>query len=659
MIKIFRNIFASALVLFAAVSCVDDRNNFMVDDSLGFSVATNENLINCFGFEGEYNFSIIKSGKGFDGAVATVETSYSYLEAYNGANGTSYVPFPEEYYTLSGSEFQFAASDVVKDVTVTWDADKVHDLIKANPGIEYAIPLKVSSNDLNVNKGRDVLVINISKAKVDFVKSKYDALAVLAEPRRTTESIKMEINALYPEAVGVNFSIENDLAAAYIAEKGLAGYTTVPEEIAGLITLPENNKAIIPANTKEFTLDLTLDTGVFFEEGSDELPELFEGYILPVRAVSVDSEGIVVGNDLVYVHITSTYVLPLEFTPVWGFYSGAWFTSIGGFGAGDRNVAVDEKYVYVPQSQVGGEYVVYTFSVEDGTVGKLKTPSDVKKGDGFTVCAAKVIKNGVEAVNEGNDFLAVFNMTQGANDFVMYAYVDGVENDPKVVTLMGAVDSEARLGDRVNVIGNLKDGVEIIAKDMKTDVVYSYKFKGEVPSSIEPAKISVSGMPATGWQVGSLYVHPDNRNQAVLTTTEGGYFMNSADGASYSMEGWTGGFNGLGGCTDFHFLTVNDVEYISFVKLEETNGSRNRGRVIVLENKGGEAEFKSTLEKAFDEKAPIAFSTPTQHADDFTVPSSAVAGNSAIGLALYETESSILMAALQQNGGLSLYRLTK
>lgn len=655
MIKIFRNIFASAMVLFAAVSCTDDRDNFMVDDSLGFSVATNENLIQCFGFEGEYDFSIIKSGKGFEGAVVTVETSNSYLEAYNGAHGTSFVPFPADYYTLSASEFEFGVNDIVKDVTVTWDVDKVHDLIKENPTIDYVIPLKVSSNDLAVNKGREVLVINISKAKVDFVKSKYEALAVLAEPRKTTESIKMEINAAYPEAVGVNFSIENDLAAAYIADNNLEGYTTVPEDIASLITLPQGNKTMIPANTKEFTLDLTLDTGVFFEDGSNELPELFEGYILPIRAVSVDSEGIIIGNDLVYVHITSTYVLPLEFAPVWGFYSGAWFTSIGGLGGGDRNVAVDDKYVYVPQSEVGGDFIVYTFSVEDGAVGKLKVPSDVKKGDGFTACAPKMLKNGVSGINGGKDVLAVFNMTQGANDFVMYAYINGVENDPKVVTFTGGA---GRLGDRVNVIGNLADGLEVIAKDMKSDDVYSFKLQGDIPASVEGKKIAVSGV-STGWQAGSLYMHPDNRNKAVFATTEAGFFMNSADGVSYVKEDWTGGFAGLGGCYDFHFFTVNDVEYISFVKIEETNGARNRGRVIVLENKGGEAEFKATLEKAFDEKAPIAFSTPTQHADDFTVPSSAAAGNSAMGLAVYETESSIFMAALQQNGGLSLYRLTK
>ena len=656
--KIFRNIFASALVLLSTVACVDDRNNSMVDDSLGFSVAVNENLIELHSFEGKYDFSIIKSGKGFDEAVVTLSTSNSMLEKFNAARGTAYVPFPSDLYSLSASEFQFDVEEVFEPVTVSWDVDKVNDLIAENPDLDYVIPLRLTSTDLEVNAGRDLLVVSISKAKVGFVKPSYNALAVLAEPRVSTESIKMQINASYPEAVAINLIVDNDLAAAYIKDNNLTGYTAIPEEYAGLVSLPEGNKAIIPAKTKEFTLDLTMNTGVVFKGDSEELPELFEGYVLPIRAVSVDSDGIILGNDIVYVVITSTYVLPLDFVPVWGLYTGAaatsWFEAINGAAGGDRNVAVDDKYVYVPESKVGGEYIVYTFSVEDGTVGKLKTPSSVKKGDGFTSCAPKVIKNGVSTINNGNDILIVANMTQGDSDFVIYAYVDGVENDPKVVTLSGA----GRLGDKINVYGNLNDGLEIIAKDMKSDDVWSFKLQGEIPASVTGTKVPVSGI-STGWQAGSLYMHPDDRNQAVLTTTEGGYFLTSADGVSYNTQAWNAGFVGLGGCHDFQFFTVNDIEYISFVRLEEFNGARNKGRVIVLENKKGSNEFKSTLEKAFNDKAPIAFSTPTQHADDFSAVSGAVASNSAMGLSIYETESSIFMATLQQNGGLSLYRLSK
>lgn len=655
--KFFRNITIAAMALSAAVSCLDDRNNFMVDDSLGFNTATDENVIELFTFEGKYDFSVIKSGKGFDGAKATVEPSNAYLMTYNEENRTAYVPLPKDCYSLSTNNVSFGEKEVSEKVTVTWDVDAVNALLDEEPLNEYVIPIRVTSKDLEVNNGRELLILSVSKPVIDFKKPEFETLAVLAEPRVSTESIPMKMTTGYPEDVTVTLAVENDLVAEYVERKNLTGFTAVPEEYAGLISFPADNKLVIPAGKKEFNLDLTMDTGVMFGDDETVLPELFEGYVLPVRATSVSTNGIVLGEDLVYVVITSTYVLPLDFVELWGKYTGtsktSWFTSteIAGNENGDRNVAVDDKYVYVPDChKVGGNYSVFRFSIEDGSVDKVKAPAAPEVGDGFTSCTAKIMKNGVESINGGKDFLVVTNMTQSGS-LVLYAYTNGTDEEPQKVTLVGGAD---RIGDKISIYGNLKDGVEILALNWSTGKsVYSFKFQGEIPESVTGTTISVD---CTTTGTGGFYMHPSDRNKAIATTTGGSYFMTSSDGASYTTEPWTAGFAGMAECHDFSYFTINDTEYIAYVQriIGET-----KGKAVILENKEGVQGFKEILEKSDDPKPPVAFSSPTADATDFEVSSSVPMGHSALGLSIYETETAVYMAALQQSGGLSVYKLNK
>ena len=57
--KIFRNIFVSAMTLASVVACVDDRNNYMVDDSFGFNNAIDENVTELAIYGGSYELAVI------------------------------------------------------------------------------------------------------------------------------------------------------------------------------------------------------------------------------------------------------------------------------------------------------------------------------------------------------------------------------------------------------------------------------------------------------------------------------------------------------------------------------------------------------------------------------------------------------------------------
>lgn len=656
--KFFRNTMIAAMALSAAVSCVDDRNNFMVDDSLGFNNEAGKNVIELYAFEGKYDFSVIKSGKGFTGAKVTVEPSNAYLMEYNEENRTSYVPLPKDCYTLSTNEISFGEKEVSEKVTVSWDIDKVHAVLAEEPLCEYVIPIRITSKDLEVNDSRKLLILSVSKPVIDFKKPEYETLAVLAEVRESTESIPMKMTTGYPEDITVKFSIDNSLVDEYIERKRLDGYTAVPEEYEGFVSLPQDNELVIPAGTTEFSLDLSMNTAVFFGEDASSLPELFEGYVLPVRATEVSTEGVVLGEDIVYVVITSTYVLPLDFIELWGKYTGAskvsWFVSAEGTLNCDRNVAVDDKYVYVPDCQGQGKnFSVFRFSIEDGSVSKVKVPTTpVIAPDDFTSCTAKIMKNGVESINEGKDFLVVANMSFAAN-LTLYAYVDGTDAEPKIISLTGGA---GRIGDRISIRGNLKDGVEILAKsyDNATDI-YSYKFQGEIPTAVTGTKVVVSEATTTNG-MGGLYPHSADRNQAVYTSTGGSYFVTSNDGENYQIKPWTAGFAGMAECHDFSFFTINGTEYIAFV---QRIIGESKGKAVILENKEGVQGFKEILEKSDDPKPPVAFSSPTADATDFEVSSSVAMGHSALGLSVYETENAVYMAALQQSGGLSVYKLNK
>ena len=75
-------LFASA----ALAGCEDNRNNFMVDDTLSF--VNEEQYAGVSVYNGKYEFAILKNGKGQQSAKALLSVSETALAEYNAANGT-------------------------------------------------------------------------------------------------------------------------------------------------------------------------------------------------------------------------------------------------------------------------------------------------------------------------------------------------------------------------------------------------------------------------------------------------------------------------------------------------------------------------------------------------------------------------------------------
>lgn len=75
-INMWKLLFAALIASTAMVACKDERNNYMVDDTISF-LATDNQLINVALYNEECDLTVIKSGKGQTGATARLEVSGS------------------------------------------------------------------------------------------------------------------------------------------------------------------------------------------------------------------------------------------------------------------------------------------------------------------------------------------------------------------------------------------------------------------------------------------------------------------------------------------------------------------------------------------------------------------------------------------------------
>ena len=90
-------LFASA----ALAGCEDNRNNFMVDDTISF--VNEEQYAGVSVYNGKYELAILKNGKGQQSAKALLSVSETALAEYNTANGTNYAVLPVNSSRLRGT----------------------------------------------------------------------------------------------------------------------------------------------------------------------------------------------------------------------------------------------------------------------------------------------------------------------------------------------------------------------------------------------------------------------------------------------------------------------------------------------------------------------------------------------------------------------------
>lgn len=283
-----RDIFKLLLVVLSVAAvlagCNDERNNYMVDDTVGFVMS--DPYVGVSLLNEEYQLAIIKSGKGSQDATARLIVSEVALAEYNETNGTDYVLLPAECYNLSATSIGFSKDDTRKIVEITW---KDTDIFALGDDKNYAIPLQLyDEHDFpQVDQNRNTLILNPKWSNISMAEVVADALSPSAsrEMKTYTKGIVID-NPIKVMDITVNYTIDNSLIDAYNSANGTS-YLPAPE---GLVELAAQSSTIT-AGEASTTFDLELHSTSLFEGNILKAADYNE-YLVPVRITSLSSDAL-------------------------------------------------------------------------------------------------------------------------------------------------------------------------------------------------------------------------------------------------------------------------------------------------------------------------------------------------------------------------------
>ncbi len=466
--KIFKHILLSALTITAVASCADDRNNFLPEDSFGFNNVANENLLTLPIYGGSHTLNIIKSGKGLnEGTVNITVDRDSALAVFNKANNTDFVALPTDQNLFSFSEesLAFGIDDVTKPVDVMWDVAKLSDYMTQHPEDKFCIPVVLKSDILEVNEGRGLFVLNISKSTLSAVQTTVSkAILWESEPGKSEITVTTQLDKVIDSFdLTVEFTADTQLVDQFNQENETA-YELAPE---GLLTVGAN--PVILAGSKEATLSITIDTEVLVDPATGLIKRDWEGYVLPIRLTGVSEEGILLGNTLTYIVVKGMKPVSNQpFDRLWGYYSdGAlslpWFLNNGlsinglvgtSFKGDDRSFTMNDKYVFITKSS--GTPGVFKFDINTGElIGELDVTGMAEAGATYPTSCPRMAPNNNPDINGGEDILVIGGLTTDGAPLTLFAYLNGIDAAPEKVYSLGGA---RRFGDKVSFAGTWQSG---------------------------------------------------------------------------------------------------------------------------------------------------------------------------------------------------------
>lgn len=663
--KIFKNILFSALTVAAVASCIDDRNNFLPEDSFGFNNVANENLLTLPIYGGSHTLNIIKSGKGLNEGTVNITTDLdSALAVFNKANGTDFVALPsgQDLYAFSAESITFGTDDVTKPLEITWDVTKVSDHMSKNPNSKFCIPIVLKSETLEVNEGRGLFVLNISKSTLQAVQTSVSKTVLWESQASKSE---MSINVQLDRAINdfdltVSFATDKTLVDTYNQENETA-YELAPE---GLLTLGEN--PVILAGSKEAILSVSMDTKVLVDPETGAIKRDWEGYVLPVKLTGVSEDGILLGNTLTYLVVKGMKpVANQAFERLWGHYSdGAlqlpWFInnglSINGlvgttFKGDDRSFTMNDDYIFITKSS--GTPGVFKFNIKTGEfVGELDITGMAAAGATYPTSCPRMAPNNNPDINGGEDILVIGGLTTDGAPLTLFAYLNGIDAAPEMVYSLGGA---RRFGDKISFAGTWQSGkfwlrsnqagTALVAKIPVTD--------GKVQSWIDAHAMTVADYECMSEVYWTPQANGDIQNYCIIGTNSdmGLHLMHNTTAAgagvlkkSYPNLACTFGWN---------FFEFNGRNLMAFVDVVD----KTRPLVKLIEGDYTTLEGLEAALDAYSEETTL-FSAPLQDELDATVLG--FTEGIFIGDCCVRTiEDEIYMVAGVNCVGLSMFKLNK
>lgn len=682
-----KRIIAYTLVsgLILLTGCIkDDRNNFMVDDSVTLTATgtVQESSVH----SGSYAFGVAKSGKGQTAAKAfvTPDGAKTLLQKYNAEQKERNSKFveleaiPSDKFTLEGADIVWTASEFVKEVKVNWDVTSLADYVGSKEN--YVIPLTVVSPDLEVNGEKNLILIHITRSEISLQQTVLTRVieSSKVEPGEDGTQPQLKENFIFDvelshaiKGVGLRcpVKIDNSLVAAFSEMQGET-YTAAPE---GLFTL-ESDAVTIAESGRSATFRGVLDKSKLLVDG--KLQE-FPPYVIPVRlstggitstrgGESFNLKGLSEGNTVAYIALTykQSHTGILSITREWGRYStsaAAWNEYYGGTANTDRNVAIDNEFIYIAETNTSKN--LWAISIADPTQVK-KLPVGTVKSDGtFHLCCPRVIPNTDPAVNGGKDVLCVSNMSMDGDadnnppTTWLYVYDKGINADPSPVGLK--TWASRRLGDTFTWWGTFQDGV-LFFKDMSSAAgTVTFWMEGRTTGNLNlQGRLQAPAISGAG----AYFPFPDNINRGIGTTRGGEKAwlvyaskdlktMVGADASPTQTE-----LAGYFVDAAFRFFEYGGKRYIAYSR----QVSPVDGRLFILEG-----ELTDTWEAILEARArgegivyQAAIQEEAEMQDNYNA-SPRSSGHSGMDIDCCFINGDVYIAVVKQNVGLSLFRMTK
>ena len=651
-----------AAVLLLTGCIRDERDNFMVPDSFGINA--DDLLQETSVHTGNYVLGISKSGKGQASGKVSISLAETALPDYNEAHETDFKAVLPSLVSFDQEMLDFAVEDVTRTFTISWDPELMAQFIAEDT--RYVIPLRIQSQDLTVNEGRELVLLHLNRSGVSVPQTNVSRVVEAkdvepgpgGEQPELQETLILDVN-LKPNVkyLGLSFPVcvDNSLIDSY-NEAHQTSYVPAPD---GLVTLLDND-AVIEEGALGGNFRVLLDKSVLMKDG--KLGE-FPDYLIPVRlqrekltaslnGEDFDLKGLSYGNLVTYISF-SYYAPPpgLSVIRMWGKYStetASWSDYLGDFTAGaDRNVALDDNYIYIAETNTSKN--LWAISLQDPGIYKRLPVGTVADEGIFYLSCPRIIPNTSADINGGKDVLAVSNMNAG--DPKLYVYADGIDADPRVINM--STWASRRLGDTFTFWGSMQGGILFFKDFSSPDGTVSFKLNGLSAMWLVGRIVAPAAAGA-----GAYFPFPDNINQGVSSVRGGETaWLTTASKDLYTLEGvdkepTLAELSGYFADTAFRFFEFDGKRYIAYTR----QVSPSDGRLFILEGEAGQSWSGMLEERNVIYQAAIQNDTEQEGLDD--TPSPKASGNSGMDLDVRIAGNEVYIAVVKQNVGLSLFRMS-
>lgn len=620
----------------------------MVDDTL--SLVYDEVVVPVSVYSGSHKVTVLKSGKGTKAATATLAVSTEAMEKYNTAEGTEYKDLTA-HYSFSSTTVNFQPSDPTRSVTVNWDSAEVYKVLTDGNSV---IPVVISekSDGIEINESRNLLLLNILNSTVSLASSGSTVVAKEQAAEDGEVSVKIGLDNAMPKDLNVKLTIDNSLVSVYNAEKGTS-YSQCPD---GYVQIPSEG-ATISAGSSDVFCDLTLKTSALFQPNGKMMD--FRTFVVPIRISSTDETGVIIADKVYYLLVNSPFAGAV-ISRVWGQYSASayWAAAYGLPSGADRNLALDQNWVYLPYAVGGTVAKITAISVNDPVNTREVNTTGFVSGTITTAC--------VRTIDKGDGSRMLVATGAAENNFTFYAWENGIDNPPSVFTLEC---TWRRGGDRFEYHGTWKDGV-LYVHAYQGQFATRYKVENGAFVSTEDGKFngtkrSLVRMTGSDTGFGGFHEYP-GQDQMVFTTSDISAFItmkNTYVDPGDGQKAWETDredFPGADMTWGYRTFTYRGEKYIAYTAVDKDDQlkedgitsytTKQRARLVVVRDKGG---FKASL---LGDNKDIFFEAPLQgedFADIAVAPPASTQGDCAVVV----LSDKVLIAAGVQGIGLSVFKM--